>query len=130
MDDATQLAFDRVEAVLEALDEALKSPMEENRLNVDGSIQRFEFSIELFWKLLKKVLENQGVSVDYPKQALREAFSGHLIDDENVWITMLNDRNLTSHTYNTELADQIFARLKTYYPIMHKTFTALQTKFS
>lgn len=60
------------------------------------------------WKLLKNILESKGVKVQYPKNILQEAFQGHLINHEQIWLKMLEDRNMTSHTYNEELADQIF----------------------
>ena len=61
------LAFKRTEKALEALSLMAKKPMQEDRGNVDATIQRFEFTIELFWKLLRILLESKGVLVQYPK---------------------------------------------------------------
>ena len=122
-------AFLKTEKALRALKQMLDKPMEEDRGNVDASIQRFEFTIELFWKLLKRILATKGVDVTYPKDVLQQAYKGSLIDDEQIWVDMLRDRNLTSHTYNEELADQIFHNLHTYYPVLYKTLGQLKQGF-
>ena len=83
-----------------------------NPLAVDGSIQRFEFCFELGWKLLKKVLMDvEGVEVLSPKKALKFAYQLGWIEDEQAWLKMLNDRNLTSHTYREEFAQEIYSQL-------------------
>jgi nucleotidyltransferase substrate binding protein (TIGR01987 family) len=120
-------AFLRVEKALKALNVALLKPIDADDLYLDATIQRFEFSIELFWKLLKLLLASKGVDVVYPKDVLRESFAGKLIDDEQMWLAMLRDRNLTSHTYNEELAITIYANIKKYYPLMATTVKHLKT---
>jgi nucleotidyltransferase substrate binding protein (TIGR01987 family) len=117
-----------VEKALKALKIALDKPMEEDRTNVDATIQRFEFSIELFWKLLKRMLTAKGVQVQYPRDVLRQAYAGSLIDNESLWLAMLQDRNLSSHTYNEDLALEIYARIKTYYPVLKKSVELLKSK--
>lgn len=119
------LAFSKVQKALLALENVAASPMQADEINVDATIQRFEFTIELFWKLLKVILESKGVNVQYPKDVLREAFKGHLVDDEEQWITMLKDRNLTSHTYDEKLAHEVYERIKAYVPVFKSTFTRL-----
>lgn len=120
-------AFLRVEKALKSLNVALLKPIDVDDLYLDATIQRFEFSIELFWKLLKLLLASKGVDVVYPKDVLRESFAGKLIDDEQMWLAMLRDRNLTSHTYNEELAITIYANIKKYYPLMTTTVKHLKT---
>lgn len=68
---------------------------------------------------------SKGISVQYPKDVLKEAYAGALINDEQLWISMLNDRNKTSHTYDEDLANQIYERIKTYATIFRKTLDAL-----
>lgn len=119
-------SFEKTENALNALKIMIDKPMQEDRSNIDAAIQRFEFTIELFWKLLKRILAEKGVEVTYPKDVLRQAYAGKLIDDETLWLDMLRDRNLTSHTYNQDLADEIYANIKTYYPIIKKTFDCLK----
>jgi nucleotidyltransferase substrate binding protein (TIGR01987 family) len=121
-------AFVTAEKAIKALKVALDKPMEEDLTNVDATIQRFEFSIELFWKFLKRILASKGIVVQYPKDVLREAYAGGLIDNESLWLSMLHDRNLSSHTYNQDLALEIYARIKTYYPVLALTTQNLKKR--
>jgi len=74
----------------------------------DGVIQRFEFTFELAWKTLKAVFEDEGlIGLNSPKTVLREAFAAELIKEDELWLAMLNDRNLTAHIYNEHLAIEI-----------------------
>lgn len=78
----------------------------------DGVIQRFEFTTELAWKATKEYLMDQGfVDINSPKSVMKEAFSFGLISDDKIWIQILNDRNLTSHIYKEEIADEICNRI-------------------
>lgn len=130
MDLILQEAFQKAEKALHALEVIVVKPMDADRSNIDATIQRFEFTIELFWKLLKKLLLAKGVSAQYPRDVLKEAYAGNLIDDEEIWLSMLNDRNQTSHTYDEALANQIYERIKTYVPVFKKTLLNLKQKFS
>ena len=112
-----------------SLENVAFQPTTIDRVNIDTTIQRFEFTIELFWKLLKAIIESKGASVQYPKDVLREAFQGGLIDDEQSWISMLHDKNITSHTYDEELADKVFQNIKTYVPILRKTYHILYNQY-
>lgn len=75
-----------------------------NQLEREGVIQRFEFTFELAWNLLKDRLEYDGITITTatPRQVIRQAFSAKLIDDCETWLDMLTDRNLMSHTYDIE----------------------------
>ena len=129
MNDQIKATFSTTEKALIALKQMVDKPMQEDRSNVDAAIQRFEFTIELFWKLLKKILVSKGVEVVYPKDVLQQAYKGSLIDNEQLWIAMLRDRNLTSHTYNEELADEIYAHIKQYYPVIKQAFDNLKINY-
>ncbi|SMC39613.1 nucleotidyltransferase substrate binding protein [Sporomusa malonica] len=78
----------------------------------DATIQRFEYCFELSWKVLKKALKIEGVEVNSPRQALRSAFEIGYIEDIDIWFEMLEDRNLTSHTYDPEVADKVYESAK------------------
>lgn len=125
----TELSFTKLEKALLSLKYMAFKPMQDDRGNIDSTIQRFEFTIELFWKLLKHILETKGTRVQYPKDVLQEAYKGELINDELEWLKMLSDRNLTSHTYDEELAETIYLRIKTYVPILSSTFAELKKKY-
>lgn len=79
-----------------------------NTIIRDGMIQRFEFTVELCWKTLKAILEDQGIiGADTPKAAFREAYAANLLAHEDLWLGMLHDRNLTSHVYREDVATAI-----------------------
>ena len=84
-------------------------------LDKDGVIQRFEFTFELLWKCLKVILEDKGIICRSPKDCLKEAFKYELINDEEIFLDMLNDRNKTSHLYDKDEADKIYQRVNNVY---------------
>jgi nucleotidyltransferase substrate binding protein (TIGR01987 family) len=90
--------------------------MQDDRSNVDATIQRFEFTFELAWRFLRDYFFERDIELNYPKEVLQQAFSVNLINNENIWIKMLKDRNMTSHTYDERLANEIFLRIKLYVP--------------
>jgi nucleotidyltransferase substrate binding protein (TIGR01987 family) len=122
-------AFNKCENTLKQLKIALAEPMHSSRINIDATIRRFTFSIELMLFLLKNILEAQGKETRFPKEVLQEAYKTHLIDDETMWLNMLKDRNQTLHTYNQDLADEIYERIKDYYPILQATYDKLFKEF-
>lgn len=77
----------------------------------DSCIQRFEFSIELLLKTLKKVLVLKGYSPNSPKDTFRIAAQAGLIDNPKLWFDYLEMRNNTSHTYKEAMADEIYEDL-------------------
>lgn len=128
MDEQLKESLQKFEKALVSLENIVNQPNDSDRRNIDATIQRFEFTIELFWKLLKKVLFIKGISVQYPKDVLKEAFAGGLINEQKIWIDMLNDRNQTSHTYDEDLADKIYDHIKSYAPFMRKSYEYLRHK--
>ncbi len=81
-----------------------------------GVIQAFEYNFEIFWKAFKHLAAEQGIADSQsPRQALIAAYHLKIINNESIWVQMMKDRNNTSHTYNEELADLIFERIKTQY---------------
>ncbi len=98
-----QFRFNNFSRAYFLLREALEDGVEPlSQLELEGVIQRFEFTFELSWNLLKDRLEYDGVVIATvtPRNVIREAYSAKLIDDCEVWIDMLTDRNLMSHTYD------------------------------
>ena len=98
-----------LESALTRLEAALARPKDE--FMRDSAIQRFEFTFELFWKTLKAVGDEAGLTSYAPRDALRESFRLGLIDEDPGWFQMLEDRNLASHTYSEKRAEAIYSRL-------------------
>ncbi len=88
-----------------------------NDFEADGMIQRFEFTFELAWKLLKSYAEYQGVGKEImgSRDAIRWAFENGLITDSNVWMEMIKRRNDTSHTYDEGTASEVVDRIEDLY---------------
>lgn len=77
-------------------------------LEKEGLIQRFEYTHELAWNVMKDYFDFQGVNnITGSRDAIREAFDKGLIDDGKTWMDMIISRNKTSHTYNEETAEKI-----------------------
>ncbi len=97
---------------LQRLREALALPYSE--VVRDGVIQRFEFTFELLWKSLQIYLQHLGYDASSPRRVLREAFEAGIIPSDTEgdgWMAMLDDRNLTSHTYDEALAEAVYQRI-------------------
>ena len=79
-----------------------------SKLEQLGLIQAFEFTHELAWNVLKDYLEQQGIfALIGSRDASRSAFQNGLVTDGEAWMDMIKARNLTSHTYNPEVADSV-----------------------
>lgn len=98
-----------------------------SELEEQGLIKAFEYTYELGWNTIKDYLTYQGIlNITGSRDAIREAFSTNLITDGEEWMNMLVSRNLTSHSYNQETADEIAsAIINTYFSL----FKALEGKF-
>jgi nucleotidyltransferase substrate binding protein (TIGR01987 family) len=95
---------------VDRLDEACRrvgGASEPDSLLRDGLIQRFEFCFELAWKAVQAAAASEGVHVRSPKTALAHALQSGWARDESLWFRMLEARNLTSHTYDEEVAAEL-----------------------
>jgi nucleotidyltransferase substrate binding protein (TIGR01987 family) len=120
-----------LQTLTEAVELAQQRPL--TKLEQQGLIQGFEFTHELAWNVLKDYLEAQGfVGLIGSRNATRQAFKDALIQDGEAWMDMIKARNLTSHTYNTDIAAGIVSDILTrFYPAfatMAKTFAALSVQ--
>ena len=92
----------------------LKDGIESNGLNPisiikEGIIQRFEFTHELAWKVMKDYLTHEGFqNIDGSRTSTREAFNKGLITHGQVWMDMIESRNKTVHTYQNSILEQEF----------------------
>lgn len=92
-----------------------------------GCIQYFEFCFELGWKACKVVSAEQGLpDCLSPKACLRQAFTQGWIDDEPVWLEMLDARNRMAHTYDARKALQIYESLPQFHTALQKLLATLQ----
>lgn len=101
-----------------------------SELEEQGLIQAFEFTHELAWNVLKDYLEENGITgLIGSKDSTREAFKRGLIEEGEAWMEMIKSRNLTSHTYDEQIAQKIVAAIsEQFYPCFvqfSKKFTIL-----
>jgi nucleotidyltransferase substrate binding protein (TIGR01987 family) len=100
-----------------------------SELEKQGLIQCFEYTYELGWNTLKDFLEDQGHSIRGPKDAIQAAFRIGLISDGESWMRMFKSRNLTSHTYNRQIADEVVEAIRRqYFPLMAALVNCLETE--
>jgi nucleotidyltransferase substrate binding protein (TIGR01987 family) len=125
MNDRGKLALQNLGQALDRLEEVLNVSPSENNYVIDATIQRFEFVIELYWKTFKHLLAAQGKTTSLPKASLQEAYAAGWICDEKLWLNMMRDRNLTSHTYKEKNAQEIYKNIRTYYPEMRQVYRKL-----
>lgn len=124
----SEIKLQKFQKALASLEMIYLKPAQKDRANIDATIKRFEFTFELTWKYLKDYFSERDLQLNYPKETLQEAFAVGLIDNEEIWVNMLNDRNMTSHTYNENLADEIYERVKSYVPEFKKLLFKLTSK--
>jgi len=100
--------FENLQRALAQLRAAIAAhqAMPENDLFVIALIKAYEFSFELSWKTLKDLLAWNGVDARLPREVLKQAFATGLVDDGQLWIDMLEQRNLMAHTYHQARALQ------------------------
>ena len=91
-----------------------------------GGMQFFEIAFELSWKLMKDYLEFLGYEVNSPRAAIKQSFSINLLEEGGVWLDALMDRNLTVHTYDETIANEVYQKIKNDYFLL---LEALHNKF-
>ena len=125
-----QLKKEQTQCALSSLEE-LVSKYSENQTDVilrDALIQRFEYSTETFWKYLKAYLQTEhNLSANSPREVIRKGLTAKLYSEETSQelLQMLDDRNLTSHTYVEELAQSIAHRIPNYSKNMSEVMTRI-----
>lgn len=115
-----------IQPLLDASDSFIEAMGQVNSdLTRDGAIQRFEYTFELCWKTMKRVLRAKGSSVNHPKDVFREAAAEGLISDVTAWFTHLEARNRTTHIYKRSVAEEVFAVLPHFRVDLEKFLTKL-----
>lgn len=81
---------------------------------LDVAAKRFEFTYEMAWKTLKRVLDYMGIDARAPRPVFKEAYAQGLLADEKVWLDMIEMRNLSSHVYDEHEISRILTELDRY----------------
>ena len=108
---------ERLESFSKALMQ-LETALQQKNFSVlekDGVIKRFEFTVELAWKTIQDILNEQGYDVKGPKPVIKQAFRDGIINEGQAWMDMLDDRNRSSHLYDETIASGIFDKIQIEY---------------
>jgi nucleotidyltransferase substrate binding protein (TIGR01987 family) len=109
-----------------AIDKESYTPIE-----IGGLVQAFEFTFELGWKTVKDFLFEQGLSTNFPREAIKEGFQTGIIEDGHTWLQMLEKRNEFSHTYNEVVAKEAVKTIKyKYYPAIWQVYRFFKDKIN
>jgi len=115
--------FEQFRKASDRLNEALVLEFPTPETKSDSVIQRFEFTTELFWKFLKELLEFRGHGViPSPMEVIRTAKSANILKADDRWAELIQDRNITSHTYDDVQAMSIYVKIRDIYASMFKQF--------
>lgn len=74
-----------------------------------GAIQAFEYSYELLWKTMKRLLGVRGLIVNSPKETIRISAIEGLIDNPEIWFDFIRKRNVTTHTYDEKDIEEVLS---------------------
>lgn len=126
-----QQRVESFERALGRLRQATATGIEQlSQLEKEGLVQRFEFTFELAWKSLKDYLSYEGVVLELttPRHVIKQAFAAGIIADGQLWIDMLQSRNVMSHQYDEqkfeEFVPQIVRRYLPALETLHQWFRA------
>lgn len=125
--ESPELSLKALKKAIDSLQSSIRQPKDE--FTRDSTIQRFEYTFELSWKTLKRYfLLNQQLEESNIKNLFREAGKQGLIDSVETWFRYLSARNLTSHTYNENTAEQVYTDAVRFYADVLKLYSNLEQR--
>ena len=113
-----------LEKALGTLSDALSQPLTDYMR--DSIIKRFEYTFELSWKAIRIAADFMGATCNSPREAIRAAFKLNWIEDPDAWFAALEGRNNSSHTYNTDLAEEVYEIAKSFPPKVQELLAAFK----
>lgn len=114
---------------LDRLKEASLLPSD-NTINQDATIQRFEFTFELCWKIMQTIVSQNKQNIYGPKNVIRVTAQLGIIDDPQIWFDFLEKRNLTAHTYDEKTAQAVYQAAKKFVPYVEELLKNTQQYLS
>jgi nucleotidyltransferase substrate binding protein (TIGR01987 family) len=121
--------FTKLEKALSQLKEATSKETLSD-LERDGVIQRFEYTIEILWKVSKKVLQDNGISAVAPKEVIKELANIGWINNPQEFLEFIKMRNETSHSYEELTAQKVYEASKRFVPACEDLVKILKEKAS
>ncbi|HRR05995.1 MAG TPA: nucleotidyltransferase substrate binding protein [Victivallales bacterium] len=112
MNERIKSLFEDYRKAFQNLQKAIAQSKEDDDLAIDGTIKRFELLYELSWKLMRSYLADMGIVVNNPRDTYKNSYQNGLIQNQEVWLEMIEDRNRLVHTYTFEESRDIFNKIK------------------
>ena len=124
---------ERLQDALRALEtfEKIANLEKPSEIERDAAIQRFEYTFETTWKAAQAYLADQGMmEIGSPKGVIRASFKVDMFNDETAQklMGMVDDRNLTAHTYREEFAIQLYKRLASHAALLRAWLMEIQKR--
>jgi nucleotidyltransferase substrate binding protein (TIGR01987 family) len=95
----------------------------------EGLVQRFEYTFELAWKTLKDYLESEGMICQFPREVLKQGFHANVLNNGELWIDMIEKRNLLTHTYDQDNFNLALELIKeSYFPEINYLYEFFRRK--
>ena len=110
----------------------LDNVMQESKSDIvrDAAIKRYEICYELAWKSIQEFLKNEGLEIcKTPKKCFKEGFQQELISNEEGFSAMVENRNLTTHTYDDNLAESIYKNIPDYLLLFQMLYNEIGLKY-
>lgn len=129
----TKIILAKFEKCLKTLENAIIASQKiENKENFeffrDSVIQRFEYTLEIAWKTLKKTLEEiEWIECNSPKSCLKEWFNNEYINNLEIWFAMIDARNSTSHNYEEWNNNLLYDNILTYFKYFKSLYEAIKS---
>ena len=122
--------FERAQKKFQQVLEAFKKESK-NEIYQIALVQAFKFTYELAWKTLKDYLSYGGIQTSTPREVIKQSFAKNIIQDGQVWIHMLEDRNLLTHVYDEAQTLAALERIcQQYAPAIAQVHRFLKEKLS
>ena len=93
---------------------------------LDVMVKRFEFTYEMSWKAIKRTLSYTGIMTTSPRTSFKEAFQQGWLQDESIWLDMIEMRNFTSHVYDLSQTQELLGKVESYLFAFNELFEQLQ----
>ena len=106
-----QMEWEDYQRAMKRLRVAVNSQPDANGIYLDATIQRFEFCFDLAWKLMKAMLDYEGIEVSRPLGSIREGSKQSMIDSAEAWLYMLEQRKICPHAYSESIAWDIYEKI-------------------
>ncbi|MBI4746677.1 MAG: nucleotidyltransferase substrate binding protein [Deltaproteobacteria bacterium] len=120
-------AFEKFAKVVDGKDEYYNQGFGD--IYLDLAVKRFEFTYEMSWKAVKRYLDYTGIGCTGPRACFKEAFTQGVIEQEDIWIDMIEQRNLSNHVYDEDEIKEILGKIVDYKKAFESLLARLEERF-